>query len=56
MADMPCVETVILPSEGFWGGVGELSVLPLAPALCNAVFAASGKRIRTLPLKHHGLI
>ena len=56
MADMPRVETLILPSEGFWGGVGELAVPPLAPALCNAVFAATGRRIRSLPLKGHGLI
>lgn len=55
MADMPRVETVILPSEGFWGGVGELSVPPIAPALCNAVFVASGKRIRSLPLKNQSL-
>ncbi len=55
MADMPRVETIILPSEGFWGGVGELSVPPIAPALCNAVFVASGKRIRALPLKNQSL-
>jgi isoquinoline 1-oxidoreductase subunit beta len=55
MADVPRVETVILASGGFWGGVGETPVPPLAPALCNAIFAATGKRIRSLPIKNHDL-
>jgi isoquinoline 1-oxidoreductase subunit beta len=55
MADMPRVETIILPSEGFWGGVGELALPPLAPALCNAIFSATGKRIRSLPMKNQSL-
>jgi len=59
MSEMPRVETLILRSEDAsgdsWGGVGEPAVAPLAPALCNAIFAATGRRIRSLPLKNHDL-
>jgi isoquinoline 1-oxidoreductase beta subunit len=52
---MPKVETVLVPTGGEWGGIGEPPLPPMAPAVCNAVFAATGKRIRSLPLKNHDL-
>ena len=55
LREMPRVEVVLAPSGGFWGGVGEPGQASIAPAICNAIFAATGKRIRSLPLKNHGL-
>jgi isoquinoline 1-oxidoreductase subunit beta len=55
MSQMPAVETIVMPSGGFWGGVGEPTIAVAAPAVLNAVFAATGQRIRELPLKNHSL-
>jgi len=50
--EMPEVEVITMPSGGFWGGVGEPTIAVAAPAVLNAVFAATGKRVRQLPLKN----
>jgi isoquinoline 1-oxidoreductase beta subunit len=55
LRQMPKVETRIVASGGFWGGIGEPPLPPIAPALCNALYAATGKAIDSLPLSSHGL-
>ena len=50
--DMPEVEVIIMPSGGFWGGIGEPTIAVAAPAVLNAIFAATGKRVRRFPLKN----
>jgi len=51
MDEMPKVEVHILEGKGEQGGAGEPGTNPIAPAVCNAIFAATGKRIRKLPIK-----
>lgn len=56
IAQMPKVESIVMPSGGFWGGVGEPTICVAAPAVLNAMAAAmGGKRFRTFPLKNHGI-
>ena len=53
--EMPKVETVLVPTGDFWGGVGEPTIAVAAPSVLNAIAKATGKRVRNLPLMHHEL-
>ena len=54
--EMPNVEVIVMPSGGFWGGVGEPTIAVAAPAVLNAYFTATGKRIRSVPLSNLDIV
>ena len=56
LAEAPKIDVHLVPSGGkVWGGAGEPATPPIAAAVANAIFAATGKRIRTLPIIDHDL-
>jgi isoquinoline 1-oxidoreductase subunit beta len=55
ISEMPKVESIVMPSGGFWGGVGEPTICVAGPAVLNAYFAATGKRIRSAPLREQNI-
>ena len=56
LAEMPKVETVIVQTYDFWGGVGEPTICVVTPSILNAIYAATGKPVRSLPLKNQKLV
>ena len=56
LAEMPKVEVVMVPTYDFWGGIGEPTICVVAPSVLNAIFAATGKPVRSLPLKNLKLV
>ena len=56
LAEMPKVEVAIVPTYDFWGGVGEPTICVVAPSVLNAIYAATGKPVRSLPLKNVKLV
>ena len=57
IAEMPKVESIVMPTGGSepWGEIGEPTICVAAPAVLNAYFNATGKRIRSFPLKNHNI-
>ncbi len=56
IGEMPKVEVILMPSGGFWGGVGEPTIAVAAPAVLNSYFAATGRRIRSVPLSKFDIV
>ena len=56
LAEMPKIETIIVPTYDFWGGIGEPTISVVSPAVLNAIHAATGKPVRSLPLKNVKLV
>ena len=54
--ELPVLDVHVIKSDAPPGGVGEAAVPPMAPSICNAIFAATGKRLRTLPIAAHKLV
>jgi len=55
IGDCPTIEVHVAPSGGFLGGIGEVGTPPIAPAVVNAIAAATGKRVRRLPIRSEEL-
>jgi isoquinoline 1-oxidoreductase beta subunit len=56
LAQLPRIETVIVPTYDFWGGVGEPTICVVLPSVLNAIYAATGKPVRNLPMKQYKLV
>ena len=56
MNELPVLDVHVIASDARPGGIGEVAVPPVAPSICNAIFAATGKRLRSLPIATHKLV
>jgi len=56
MNELPVLDVYVMAGDAPPGGIGEVAVPPVAPAICNAIFAATGKRLRSLPIAAHKLV